>query len=490
MQIRFGWLVVVLAVVAGGCRSRSAELAERILPVLHRLDSTGAIVSARVIELKTGNVLLEDNPDSPFIPASNQKLLVTAAALDLFDPEQEFETVLAFDGTNLILVGSGDPGIGDARIAAHHDAGTMTVLERFADALKARGIQSIPGKLLWDDRSFEDRILHPTWEKDDLPYWYAAPVAGLNFNTNCIDFTVFPRADGEPVGYTMVPPVRNITVVNNGVSGSDAEPKLERDVDKPVYTISGGAKERFTHKGRPVIDPGAFFADALATHLAGAGIEIAGGQERAPSRMGRLPEEWIVARHVTQLGEILPRINKNSQNMMAEALCKIIGREHASRSGREEPGSWDNGAQAIEAFFDRHGIDRSGVRVADGSGLSRENRVTTRAISELLRVMHDHRHGEVFRESLGVGGRDGTIENRLKEIEGRVYAKTGYIGGVRSLSGYIHTRRGEWLVFSILYNKIPGTVKPYEALQDETLRYLYEWPTVPSTLPSRGGKRS
>jgi D-alanyl-D-alanine carboxypeptidase/D-alanyl-D-alanine-endopeptidase (penicillin-binding protein 4) len=162
-------------------------------------------------------------------------------------------------------------------------------------------------------------------------------------------------------------------------------------------------------------------------------------------------------------------VNKNSQNLFAEALCKLLGKAASGRA------SWEAGAEAVDAFLHQNGIHGAGVRVVDGSGLARENRVTARAITELLSVMHEHRHAEVFRNSLAVAGRDGTIRNRLKDVEGQVLAKTGYIGGVRSLSGYARTKEGKWLAFSIIYNDIPGDVKPFEALQDEACRVLVDW---------------
>ncbi len=128
--------------------------------------------------------------------------------------------------------------------------------------------------------------------------------------------------------------------------------------------------------------------------------------------------------------------------------------------------------------------------IADGSGLSRHNRVTTRAISDLLVVMRDHRYGDVFYESLSVGGVDGTIRNRFEDLPGIVHAKTGYVGGVRSLSGYAPSRRGE-IVFSFIYNRIPGPVLSYEQLQDDVVRLLMTWPDLdyippPATQPTAG----
>jgi D-alanyl-D-alanine carboxypeptidase/D-alanyl-D-alanine-endopeptidase (penicillin-binding protein 4) len=149
------------------------------------------------------------------------------------------------------------------------------------------------------------------------------------------------------------------------------------------------------------------------------------------------------------------------------------------------PGSWSSGGEATHEFLKRNGIDDSRYVLVDGSGLARGNRVTARLITDLFVVMHSHRYSELFFSTLPIGGRDGTIAKRMKDIEGHVFAKTGYIGGVRALSGYVRTRRGQWLAFSIIYNNIPGSVAPFEALQDDACRVLVAWPDAPpATQPS------
>ena len=198
----------------------------------------------------------------------------------------------------------------------------------------------------------------------------------------------------------------------------------------------------------------------------------------------------IVATHETTVAELLPRINKNSQNMLAEGLCKLLGRAYDARRWRPAPGSWASGSDAIHAFLSKLSIDSGRIVIADGSGLSRDNRVTTRVISDLLVKMRGHEHGQVFFDSLSVGGVDGTIRSRFADKIGQVHAKTGYIGGVRSLSGYAPAKNGSTMVFSFIYNKIDGGVKPYEDLQDQAVRIVMSWPALdyappPATQPIR-----
>jgi serine-type D-Ala-D-Ala carboxypeptidase/endopeptidase (penicillin-binding protein 4) len=452
--------------------------------VLHRHDDSGAIIAARVIELKTGRELYAERIDEPFIPASNMKVPVSATLIDTFGADHTFETYLAIDGDDLWIIGTGDPGIGDPRIAREQKRTPTSVFDDWAEALKKRGITEIKGDLYYYDGALDNQLVHPLWRRGFLTDWYAAPVSGLNFNDNCIDVTVHPTEPGQPVRVEVMPPTQHMVIVNECVTGEEHKPTITRERASDVFTISGTAAKRAELSSKPVTDPGAFFADALRTHLDAAGIRIAGETKRADKPLdGKLEpgKDQLVAVHETAMNDVLRRINKNSQNMFAEAAAKLAGQEYARRQGREIAGSWMAGAEAV-----RNGIDHSGLHVTDGSGLERSNRVTSRLMTDLLVVMWKHPHGKMWRESLTISGRDGTIGSRLKDIEGRVYAKTGFIGGVRSLSGYVHTRDGQWLVFSFIFNRIPGDVKPFEAVQDDACRVLYEWPNLkapPATVP-------
>ena len=240
-------------------------------------------------------------------------------------------------------------------------------------------------------------------------------------------------------------------------------------------------------------DPGEFFADALRTNLQSHGITIAGETERAKSPLivptlisGPMleavplapPSNKIIAVHERSFTDIITRTNKNSQNLFAEAQCKAVRRAYAPRLGKLEPGSWQLGGEAIHAFLQRNQIDDSKLIVVDGSGLAHGDKVTTHLITDELNLMWHHRYSKTFFNSLPVAGKNGTISKRMKDIAGQVFAKTGYIHGVRSLSGYIHTRENKWLAFSIIFNHIPGDVDPAEDVQDNACRVLYQWPNI------------
>ncbi len=475
------FLLCLTAVMLSGCSwGQSVEqavepgLAEKIDTVLHRLDDTGAIVSARFIELPSGReIYATDNADYPFKPASNMKLVISATALDHFGAGHTFKTYLAMDGEDLWLIGSGDPGTGDPVIAKDAGGNTTTILDQWAQALKDRGVTQIKGDLIYDDRAFDDFHLHVTWWPSDLLHWYAAPVAGLNFNDNCVDIIVTPAEEGQPADYTVMPPIADITVINNTISGGEEhKPAIVKHAGGNIYEISGSVTKEAKLKSKPVTNAGAFFADALKTNLKSHGIEVLGVIRRADGHLdgALIPDtDKTVAIHETRIENILARVNKPSQNLFAEAMCKATGADYQRAQDLDEPGSWHNGKIAIKAMFNEVGINTHPLVVADGSGLSHNNRVTAKLISDLLLHMHRHEDAVVFLNSLTIGGVDGTIRKRFTDVPGRVRGKTGYISGVRALSGYIDTDAGPTVIFSILYNGFTGSKKPYEELQDEAV---------------------
>jgi D-alanyl-D-alanine carboxypeptidase/D-alanyl-D-alanine-endopeptidase (penicillin-binding protein 4) len=474
------------------CRSQTQghdpALESQLSPILHKRDSSGAIFTARVVEVATGRELYAERIDEPFTPASNMKLATGATGLDLCGKDYRFKTYLAMDGDDLWIIGTGDPACGDPLIAKKTNGTPVSMLDEWADALVSKGIHDIRGNLYYYDGALEAQQIHPKWSKSFLTDWYAAPVSGLNFNDNCVDITVFPTTSGQPVRYEVMPPVKNIQV-NNLCKTGPGTPDIDRAQQSNLYILKGSTNEKKTLQSKPVTDPAAFFADAFRTHLESRKIRVEGETKRADKPLGGKlvpPKDKILAVHETAMFDLLSRINKQSQNLFAEALCKMTGREFQLRKGKDVPGSWENGAEAIHAFLKKQGIDDSKYHLQDGSGLGRENTLSARMQTDLLVKMTKHPAGEMFRESMAEAGKDGTIGKRMKDLEGHVYAKTGYIGGVRALSGYIYTRQHQWLVFSIIYNKIPGDVKPFEQLQDDACRVLVNWPNLkplPSTQP-------
>ncbi|QDU71327.1 D-alanyl-D-alanine carboxypeptidase/D-alanyl-D-alanine endopeptidase [Mucisphaera calidilacus] len=457
------------------------RLAERLDEALHRLAEHGTVVAARVLDAETGDELYATaNIDQPLKPASNMKIISTAIALHTFGPEHAFKTYLAAEGNDLYVIGTGDPATGDPAMAEARDETVTAFFDHWTRALKERGITTVTGDIVLDESAFEDFHTHSSWWPEDLLYYYGAPVSAINLNDNCLDITANATAPGKPVRITLVPAVSNVEIINRMTTDDGEEPHETTRIDKlsrlNTYVLSGELKKSIT-VSRPVQDAALFFGDALRTHLIANGIEVTGTVRKGawPGETDIESDERLIATHESPLPEVLARTNKPSMNLFADALAKSAGMRLQEAQGRPYPGSWLSGRRAVEAWFEEAGIESIGLVMADGSGLSHNNRVTARMISDLLLVMHHHEHAAVFKASLTIGGVDGTLRRRLTEIPGRVRGKTGTITGASALSGYAMTDDGRELIFSIIHNRNP-TSRQARALQDEAVRILVHGP--------------
>jgi len=436
-------------------------------------------VSACVVDLADGRVLFEKNADTALMPASCMKVLTMAAALRELGPGFAFETTLATDGSNLFVIGDGDPAFGDEKLHRANEAEITSDFDRWADGLRIRGVTSVAGDLVIDESVFDDTLLHPSWEPDDLGKWYAAPVGGLNFNDNCLDITVEPAAGRDaPVLVTVQPVTSLVHIINKCRSGGEGTPVLHHSPGTLEYTISGRCAKRWPFASVAFPDPGLLFAESLRTALGKKGIAIAGTVRRQRIRdpSGTIPTQLtVLAKRSTPLSDVLQRAGRDSQNLFAECLLKRTGCAWAVRAGRPDPqGSWALGGEAVFDALRRAGIPTVGLAVADGSGLSRDNACTARQLALLLAHINGQPFGDLFRDSLSVAGAEGSLRRRLKDVAGRVQAKTGTMTGVRGLAGYVSDDARPRFAFAVLFNGYSGPSTPYKKIQDEICRILVD----------------
>ena len=455
-------LAVLLAWPAAGAQA-GAGLAGKVSGILGRYAQNPADWGIQVRSLETGKDLLHTNAGKLYMPASNLKLLVTAAALDGLGSEFRYRTTVLAAGRlerstgvlhgDLVVVGSGDPTISD-----RFYADLNTVWDSLALAVSQAGITRVEGSLVADNRLFEPPYLSEGWGWEDLMWWYAAPVSALSFNDNCIDVEVFPsRRVGEAPEMRIRPQGSSVRFSNRAQTvASRAESRLVISRQTPggevslgggIYSGSLGYLEHVA-----VDDPARFAANAFADALSRAGIRLDG--EVRVVGPGSPDSSWldrspaIVAQHVSvPLKDIVKIINKHSHNFYAEQLLFTLG----ARLGAG--GSFEKGVEVEKRFLGRIGVDTRQLRIQDGSGLSRLNLVSTEMFVRLLAHLDGHRERETFIASLPVGGKDNGVQLlRNTAAEGKLFAKTGYISNVMALSGYTSTADGERVVFSILGN--------------------------------------
>ncbi len=485
-SVRIGLLISIAFFIAAATYVR-AGIADELGALLAKLPHPAVRVGSCVIDLRNGRTVFSDGADRLMTPASAAKLFVMAAALQELGPTFRFETLLLTDRVNLYVIGDGDPAFGDEKLHRARGESIISDFEQWADALQAKDVRQIPGDLVIDESAFDDQWLHPSWEQADLDNWYAAPVGALNFNDNCIDITLKPaREKGGLVSVTFQPDTTLVKIINRCRSGGTGTPILHHTADSLEYRISGQCNKRWRFGPVSFPDPGRLFAEAFRTVLTRRGIPIAGRIVRRPVRQEIGTKDSplsLVALRETPLEDVLRRIGKDSQNLFAECLLKRAAYGSAPRksrgSGRARSatnhaveddstaqGSWRGGGRVVVSMMRRAGVRTDGLHIADGSGLSRENKCTARQLATLLSGMYRQSSGELLHDSLSTGGVDGSLRKRLKSIPGRVFAKTGTMRGIRTLAGYVDDEQGPRYAFALLFNGYRGSSAPYKAIQD------------------------
>jgi D-alanyl-D-alanine carboxypeptidase/D-alanyl-D-alanine-endopeptidase (penicillin-binding protein 4) len=425
-----------------------------------------------VVSLDTGDTLFAMDPDAPLAPASNLKLLTTAAALQILGPEHRFRTYLLTDGEvvdgvlhgDLVLYGTGDPGISD-RFYRRKDE----IFHRLIDELEAAGIRSVSGDLVGDASFFEGPLRPPGWDARDLNDHFSAAVSALSFNENVVSFRVVAGAPGQAPTVHSIPDHSGLEVVNHArtiASGSRARVHILRDDPLDPVRVEGQivSGSRDVWREMTVSVPAHFAVSVFRATLERRGILVEGGLRvvRDPQRslLGRVAapalgrrRARILARHVSEpLSLYLAVVNKESNNLFAELIFRTLGRT------TEGVGSPDASARAVERELGALGVDMRGSVLLDGSGLSSGNRVSaTTFVSVLQRMASSPRWGPYW-ASLPEAGRRGELGRMYSTAAARnLRAKTGTIEGVSALSGMVRTADGERVAFSLLVNHTPST---------------------------------
>jgi D-alanyl-D-alanine carboxypeptidase/D-alanyl-D-alanine-endopeptidase (penicillin-binding protein 4) len=488
-------VVVALAVLAG-CAPRSPKpptLAQAIAnPSPHeqlRRD-LAAIFSERTVDhglwsavvhsLRHGETLYSFNSFRLQTPASNQKLLTAAAAAERLGWDYRYTTRIYSTGTvdsngtldgDLIVVSDGDPTINPRHPQR------WAIFDEWGRQLAARGIRQVNGHLIGDDNAFEEPGWGLGWAWDDLALGYGAAVSALQYNENQVELLVGPGLEtGARAIISVSPPGSGLTLDHQVTTAAAGEPSritLLRPPGTDLLTVSGQVA-----LGSPGItefaavdNPTQAYLNAMRIAFGRHGISI----ERAPvdiDAMRVAPD----MRHATllvedkspALTEIIDVTLKWSRNIYAETMLR-------SMSPEGKPKSAAGGLAAIEATLNEWGIFREYFLARDGSGLSRYDYLTADALTWLLTYLWaDPTHAELYRAALPVFGVNGNVANRLKDTpaSGRVWAKTGSMSQVRSLSGYIVTLEGEPLVFSFIVNGFRVPTREIDAAMDRALLRL------------------
>jgi len=466
------------------------------------------------LETLTGVVLYHYQADRRLIPASTQKLLTTAAALEQWGAARTWQTTVHLNPQNreLWIVGQGDPTFTAESLGQ--------LAQQVAQQLQQRQITHLD-RLVGDDRFLGEGGTPPTWELADTRAGYGAPANALVLTENAALFTLWPQPIGQPLRLEWETPEDALDwqVENFSVSGGS-------DAAEFVSVANLGDSEQLGHQGRSLLrvegvlqagappepvsvavsEPGLRFLQQFQRALASQGITIAathllsvqtslaempGLAETADIKeigaVGEIGErgETIVTHASPPLSELITITNQQSQNLYAEILLRWLGKTypHPTDPGLA-PSLHENGVQQLTDILLTWGLDPNSFTIADGSGLSRQNSITPAALVQVLQHSAQAPWFQTYRASLSEAGQSGTLARRFAQtpLDGKLWGKTGSMSGTMALAGYLSTDAYPPLAFSIFINQ---SHTYYGQLSTAIDRLLEQWITLEECLELR-----
>ncbi|MGK7346384.1 MAG: D-alanyl-D-alanine carboxypeptidase/D-alanyl-D-alanine endopeptidase [Candidatus Nitrospinota bacterium M3_3B_026] len=470
MGLRLAAFFVVFSSLAGPAAA-SANTLEKAARALFSQGCVNAEKTAvRVVDARSGAVIFDRNGATPLIPASVMKLFTTAAALEYLGPAYRFKTEIFHTGAirdgviegDIMIRGGGDPKL------------TPEALWRIARDVGDMGVSRVEGALVADDSFFDGRKLAPGWSRRRTQRAYDAGLGALSVNFNTVAVKVYPgRREGAPLTAAVEPETPYVTIVNKGKTAGQGKPVSARRAPsggrvKIVVTgvMSPGADGEVIYVN--IADPARFAAETFRAALEREGIRVDGGV-----RIGQAPEgaRLLYTHKSKPLAAILRELNHYSSNFVAEQIVKTIA---ATVNG--EPGEHGAALDMTRKFAEKLGVDTGLLVFADGSGLSRENRLTARAVTDLLgAVAGRFDTGPDFIASLGIMGVDGSVKERVENSPARALAraKTGTLAGVSSLAGYVAGREGGLYAFAIIQNDNSCYYEKADKLEDDIVTAIH-----------------
>lgn len=461
-------LLIVFSAAGSPCPAPPStyDLQRRIDTILGVSGLRKVLFSVRIVDAGTGQQVYERNPHLSLMPASNMKIVTSAAALEYLGRDFAFVTRVGLRGDVLIIKGSGDPLLGDKETEARNGNHNQPLIQEIISRLKELEVASL-SSILIDSSIFDDQRVHPSWPADQLHQKYACEVSGFNYNGNCVDLSAACRngqvvlALDPPTDY--VKPINALTIWKSRRSWFS----VSRTKVPGELLVQGNCRSQAGPYAVAVENPALFFGRLLRNALISEGISVGEVREGPEPDDGELRP---VTECASSIGDCLQRTNKDSFGLAAEAMLKRLA---AQADPERKGGSWEGGQKILSDYLRGLGIGEREFTIADGSGLSRDNRLSANALTLVLGHLSAGPDWEFYKSSLAVGGLDGTIENHFweKQYRGRVLAKSGYIMAVRALSGVIHTDSGDYL-FSILANKAGSGAR---SAIDRVVKAVIDW---------------
>ena len=502
-------LLLLALLVNQAALAKGNPLASRVEKILADPDATRGFWGIEVVDLKTGKVLYAQNEGKLFTPASITKLFTTSAALALVGPEYRFRTTVETSGMvdkygrltgDLVLVGRGDPNLSGRtlpyNLRTERKLPPIHVLMDLADQLAKKGVKYVDGDIVADDSYYAFERYGEGWSQDDLMWGVGAPVSALTINDNVMFVSFLPADRPGEKAFVSVEPFANYYKIDNRIltTPTGTGPRkvyINREPGSRTLTLWGNipVDDPGGSEGLAIEDPADFAAQLFHNLLDQRGITVFGRTRTKHTELANLETLSVTAfasggggrangNPALVLGEYssaplledLKVINKVSQNLHAELMLRLLGREKGTAATVE------GGLEVERGFLTQAGIDREEYAFYDGSGMSRLNLVTPDAVVKLLRYVQAQPWGNEYRSTLPNAGIDGSLIDRFKGTvaQGRISGKTGTLTHVTSLAGYATTLGGDPVAFSIFCNNHKLPTKHAQELIDQIVLAIVE----------------
>lgn len=439
--------------------------------------------SVTIQSLQHQETLFSSNAFRMLTPASNQKLLTTAAAAERLGWDFRYTTRVYATGSidangglngDLVVVSDGDPTINPR----HPER--WGAFDEWGRQLAAKGIRQVNGYLIGDDNAFDEPGWAPGWSWDDIAFGYGAAVGALQYNENQVELMIGPGLEAGARAIISVSPSGSGLIIDHQVTtvaaGEPSRVTLKRPPNSVMLTVSGqvalGSSPLTEYAA--VDNPTQVYLNTMRIAFARHGVHI----ERSPLDIDdvRMQPDMskatlLIEEKSPPLSEIVDVALKWSRNIYADTLL-------LSMSPDGQPKTWPGALGVLDETLTAWGVPRESYLARDGSGLSRYDYLSADAVASLLAHLHaDPKHADNYRAALPVFGVSGNVANRLKDTpaSGRVWAKTGSLSQVRSLSGYLMTLEDEPLVFSIIANGFRVPQREIDAAIDKALLRLVDF---------------
>lgn len=446
-----------LFLLAAGTVFGQASLHQEISAAFNKLQTDTQVkygtVSLTVLDAKTGEQVFAGNPDVGMAPGSTMKTVTTITAYNLLGGNFTYQTPFGYTGTitngtlngDVIIKGGGDPTLGSWR---YETTKTTVILNQMVAALKKAGISKINGRIIGDDSLYGTQAVPDGWIWQDMGTYYGAGINALAWHENQFDINLRTGAVGSAVGITgSTPAMPYLTFkseLTTGASGTgdQAYPYLPAGLTNLMYLRGTYATDKAEKSVATAIpDPAFDIAYRLLDTLKRLGIAVNATPESSLTLAAKNQPTPVIGNtllNITSptLGQIVYWTNRKSVNLYAEELLKAM----ALKAGK--PATTNNGVEVIQNYWKGKGTDPNAMDVADGSGLSPANRITSQTIASIMQSTRAAAWYKEFYESL-------PIYNDMHMKSGSIYHVLAYTGFV--------THNGRELCFSIMVNNYNGS---------------------------------